>query len=142
MVSDKHNTHALALQETQLIGMEKYSQNTMKDKIDLEKVREIRRAIRRRYGNRGNIQKIFNLWDEDHHGVITAKNVYNMVNKLGLNINFDEARVLIASADKDESSDLKLDEFLDLIYNKDDILNVNFDKLSSKITILFMVLIT
>ena len=119
--------------------MEKYSQNTIKNKIDLEKVREIRRAIRRRYGNRGNVQKIFNLWDEDHQGAITAKNVFNMVNKLGLNINFDEARVLVASADKNETNDLKLDEFLDLIYNKDDILNINLDKLSSKI--IFFVLL-
>jgi hypothetical protein len=44
---------------------------------------------------------------------------------MGLNINADEARVLVASADKDCSGDLALDEFLELIFNDNDALNVN-----------------
>jgi hypothetical protein len=42
--------------------MEKYSKQT-EGKFSLEKVREIKRAIRRRYGNRKNFAKIFNQWD-------------------------------------------------------------------------------
>lgn len=52
-----------------------------------------------------------------------------MIHRLGININFDEARVLLASADKDGSSDLALDEFLDLIFNEKDALNVNLKAL-------------
>jgi hypothetical protein len=39
--------------------MEEYSKETLKGQVDFEKVREIRRAIRRRYANRRNFQKIF-----------------------------------------------------------------------------------
>jgi len=40
-----------------------------------------------------------------------------MVNNLGHKFNFSEARVLLASADKDSDNKLKLDEFLDMIYS-------------------------
>lgn len=40
-----------------------------------------------------------------------------MVKRMGININMDEAKVLLASADKDESNDLGMDEFMDLIFN-------------------------
>ena len=48
-----------------------------------------------------------------------------MIHRLGININIDEARVLLSSADMDGSNDLGLDEFLDLIFNDKDALNVN-----------------
>lgn len=48
-----------------------------------------------------------------------------MVNNLGHKINFDEARVLVASADRDADNRLKLDEFLDMIYSDQDTLNVD-----------------
>ena len=66
----KHDTNTRATQETQLVGMEEYSRQTLNGKVDLEKVREIRRAIRRKYGNRKNFQKIFRNWDEDSTGAI------------------------------------------------------------------------
>lgn len=52
-----------------------------------------------------------------------------MIHRLGVNINLDEARVLVASADRDASDDLALDEFLDLIFNEKDALNVNLKSL-------------
>ena len=111
-----------------MVGIEDNNE-TLEGKVNLEKVREIRRAIRRRYANRKNFRKIFNMWDEDSIGVLSIKNVYNMVQKLGININFDEARVLVSSADRNKSNDLSLDEFLDLIFNDNDALNVNLTKL-------------
>jgi Ca2+-binding EF-hand superfamily protein len=105
--------------------MEEYNKNTLEGHVDLEKVREIRRAIRRRYANRKNFQKIFNLWDEDSKGAISVKNLYNMIHRLGLNVNLDEARVLVASSDKDGSNDLAIEEFLDLIFNEKDALNID-----------------
>lgn len=110
-----------------MVGLE--NKNTLEGKVDIEKVRDIRRAIRRRYANRKNFQKIFNLWDEDSNGAVSVKNLYNMIHRLGININIDEARVLLASADMDGSNDLGLDEFLDLIFNDKDALNVNLKAL-------------
>lgn len=109
--------------------MEGFIQETLKNKVDLHKVKEVRRAIRRRYANRKNMKKIFSTWDEENVGRISVKNVYNLVNRLGININFDEARVLVASANKSGTGELALDEFLELIYNTDDALNVNLDRL-------------
>ena len=69
------------------------------------------------------------MWDEDSIGAVSVKNLYNMIQRLGININIDEARVLLASADMDGSNDLGLDEFLDLIFNDKDALNVNLKAL-------------
>jgi|APCry1669189070_1035195.scaffolds.fasta_scaffold733601_1 hypothetical protein len=54
-----------------------------------------------------------------------------MLNRLGINANVDEARVILASSDKDGSHDLNLEEFLDLILNESDALNVDLAKLSA-----------
>lgn len=126
----KHDVHGQAAQETQLIGMEEFSKATLEGKVDLNKVKEIRRAIRRRYANRKNFQKIFSLWDEEGKGKISVENAFEMINKMGLNVNRNEARVLIASADKDFSGDLSLEEFMDLIHNVNDTLNVNLKSLT------------
>ena len=105
--------------------------------MNLEKVREARRVLRRRYASRKNLFSIYNAWDEDHTGAITIENVYNMAKKMGLNLNVDESRVLLASANKTGSGELALDEFLDLIYNKDDVLNVDLDHLARKKILLY-----
>jgi hypothetical protein len=57
-----------------------------------------------------------------------------MLKRLQINVNFDEARVLLASSDKDGSNDLALNEFLDLIFNEKDALNVNLKALPGSIT--------
>ena len=125
LAKEKHEMHAKAIQETQLVGMEAFNKETLEGKVNLEKVKEIRRAIRRRYANRKNFQKIFSAWDEDSQGMLSTKNVYNMVKKLGLNINKYEAQVLVASADRNGNGCLTLDEFLDLIFNDNTMLNVD-----------------
>lgn len=52
-----------------------------------------------------------------------------MIKNLGIKINLDEARVLVASADIDKSGDLSLNEFMDLIFNSTDVLNVNLKEI-------------
>jgi Ca2+-binding EF-hand superfamily protein len=121
--------HAKAIQETQLIGMEEFNKHTLEGLVNLEKVKEIRRAIRRRYANRKNFKKIFSAWDEDSQGMLSVKNVFNMVKKLGLNANVYEAQVLVASADRKGNGHLSLDEFLDLIFNDNTMLNVDLKKI-------------
>ena len=79
--------------------MDKYKWDTLEGKVDLDKVKEVRRMVRRRYANRKRIQKIFGHWDVGKKGFIAIKDVVKMASNLGLKVNFDEARVLIASAD-------------------------------------------
>jgi len=97
----------------------------LEGQVDLEKVKEIRRAIRRKYGARGNLQKIFNLWDADHKGAVSVQNLHDMILRFGINMNLNEARVLVASADHDKSNDLNLDEFLEMIFTDNEALNVD-----------------
>jgi Ca2+-binding EF-hand superfamily protein len=52
--------------------MEPYIYETLEGKVDLDKVREIRRLIRRRYGNRKRVQKIFQQWDKEKKGNISV----------------------------------------------------------------------
>jgi len=54
-----------------------------------------------------------------------------MIKKLGLNLNENEARVLVASADRNQSGSLTLDEFMELIFNDNDAMNVNLASLKS-----------
>ena len=45
-------------------------------------------------------RKFFRLWDTDGSGSITLKKMHEMLNKMNIKINMDEARVLVASADE------------------------------------------
>jgi Ca2+-binding EF-hand superfamily protein len=64
---------------------------TLEGKVDMAKVKDIRRALRRRYATRSNFQKIFTQWDADSKGHIDVTDIHKMVNKMGLKINLDEA---------------------------------------------------
>ena len=56
----------------------------------------------------------------------------DMINSLGLKINYDEARVIVASANnRKDTNELKLDEFLDLLYNDTESISVNIEKMKS-----------
>jgi len=130
LAKEKHEAHAQAIQETQLVGYDKYSADTLKNNVNLEKVREAKRVLRRKYGNRVNMHRIYQAWDYEKKGRVSAENFFTMAKKLGLNLNYDEARVLIASSDKSGTGNLTLDEFFDLVNNKDDALNVDLDRIS------------
>ena len=121
--------HKQAIQETQLVHME--HEETLEGKVDLEKVVDIRRTIRRRYANRSNFRSIFNQWDRDSLGVIRPQDIHFMVNQLGIPINIDEARVLVASANQSASGALNLDEFLQLIFDDSNRLNVDLSSMKA-----------
>jgi Ca2+-binding EF-hand superfamily protein len=96
---------------------------TESGKINLTKLKNIRNTLRRKYCTRKNFKKIFELWDEDSTGLISVTNFCNTMRKMGIFINMDEAKLLVASADKDGSKDLNLHEFMDFVYKDDP----NFD---------------
>lgn len=54
-----------------------------------------------------------------------------MMNKMGLKVNLDEARVLLVSADQDQSNTLSMKEFMDLIFSENDALNVDLDRVEN-----------
>ena len=64
---------------------------TLEGKIDLTKVKDIRRALRRRYATRSNFQKIFTQWDSESKGHLDVSDVHRMMNKMGIKVNYDEA---------------------------------------------------
>lgn len=74
---------------------------TLEGKVDLQKVKDIRRALRRRYATRSNFQKIFTQWDNSSKGFLDENDIHVMMNKMGLKVNKDEAKVLLISADQD-----------------------------------------
>ena len=119
--------HKQAIQETQLVHTQ--HEETLEGKVDLSKVVDIRRTIRRRYANRSNFRMIFNQWDRDSLGVIRTDDVHFMVNQLGIPINKFEAQVLVASANQSGSGALNLDEFLQLIFDDSNRLNVDLSSL-------------
>ncbi len=122
----KEDIHAEAEQETQLVRIK--NTETLEGKVDLNKVKDIRRALRRRYATRTNFQKIFTQWDQDSKGHLDVRDVYQMMNKMGLKVNLDEAQVLLISADQDNNDVLSMNEFMDLIFSQNDALQVDLGK--------------
>lgn len=104
--------------------------HTLEGKIDLGKVKDIRRALRRRYATRTNFQKIFSNWDLSSKGYLDTEDIYRMMNKMGIKVNLDEAAVLLASADQDKNNLLYVNEFMDLIFSQNDALNVDLAKIN------------
>jgi len=127
MKGDKLDKHEKALQETQLVKVT--NKETLEGLVDIQKIREIRRALRRRYGNRLNYHKIFTSWDRDRKGHLNLTDIHYMINNMGISINEQEARVLIASHDHEGNGTLSVEDFMDLIFSTNDNMNVDLSKL-------------
>jgi Ca2+-binding EF-hand superfamily protein len=124
----KADLHATADQETQLVRLD--HRKTLEGKVDLKKVRDIRRAIRRRYATRKNASKLFHAWDLKQQKKIDTEDVVNMVNKMGIKINKNEAYVLLKSADINADDFLDIEEFINLIHSTNEALDVNLRELA------------
>ncbi len=61
--------------------------------------------------------------------MIDTDDIVRMITKLGININHDEAVVLLHSADQNGDGGLDLTEFHDLIYSTNEALNVDLGKI-------------
>lgn len=62
-----------------------------------------------------------------------------MLQRLGMQINIDETRILVASADKKRNNTLNLDEFLELVFSKNDALDVNLKHMPGIISSIFLI---
>ena len=114
---NKEERNKLADQETQLVSIK--TSQTDENKINLEKIREIRLALRRRYSNRNNFSKIFKEWDKSNKGVIGVIDAHKMINNLGIPINFNEARAFIASINKENKENLDIESFMHMVFTED-----------------------
>lgn len=119
-----------ATQETQLVKIE--ANETLDDKIDINKIQEIRLALRRRYASRKDIRKIFKEWDTSALGEITVYSAHDMINRLSIPINYNETRALIASSNTRGTETLNLEEFFHLIFSDNEALKVDLKKLEFK----------
>lgn len=98
--------------------------------IDLRKIRDVRRALRRRYIRCKNFNRIFTAWDRESKGRISVQNVYTMLKLMNMPLSKAEANVLLASADRTKAGELAPAEFMDMIFNQDNILDLDLKKVN------------
>ena len=107
-------------------------EETIEHKVDINKLKEIRLALRRRYVPRTNYRKIFKEWDKANMGEISIIDAHEMINKLSIPINVDETRALISSSNKRGNETLDMQEFMHLIFDDNDELNLKIKRMSKK----------
>ena len=105
----------------------------MVGKVDEFRVKDARKAFRRRYASRTNLDKIFGQYDADKKGFVTAHDLHKQGVNIGLGLSLDEAQCLIQSAMVDKNkSDVVIsrDEFADLMFSQDENLNLKLSNLA------------
>ena len=123
LTKDKKKENNNAILETQLVKVNTYKDKDKENIINIKKIKEIRNTLKRRYGYRKNIDKIFQLWAKTFPNKITIYDAYKMINSLSIPINYNEAKVFIASASNLGNEYLNVEEFSNLIYNP---IEINF----------------
>ena len=118
LAKEKMKINKDVVQETQLTKMN--INKTDNNLLNMSKIKEIRQLIRRRYGNRKNVNKIFQQWARTFPNKITVYDAYKMINSLNIPINYNETRAFIASGSNFGNEFLNLDEFSNLIFNKNE----------------------
>ena len=127
---DKKRINKNVIQETQLIRMN--IPHTMDNIINIKKIKEVRQALRRRYGNRRNINKIFQQWARTFPNKITVYDAYKMINSLYIPINYNETKAFIASGSNFGNEYLNIEEFSNLIFSESENFDIGPYKISSE----------
>ena len=123
----REEMNADADQETQLVHLKNTS--TSEGKIDLSKVQDIIRALRRRYQSRSNVQSLFKDWDESGKGFVDSVDIQHMLDKMGLKVNQNEANMLLVCIDENGDNRVTANEFLDLVFTHNDgLMNIDTTK--------------
>ena len=113
LICDKIINNKEASHETQLVSVN--VKETLNGKVNVLKVKEIRRILKRKYLHKKDIKKVFRDWDLSINGEITLYDAYKMINSFGVPINYDETRTLISMVSSRNSDTLNLEEFTTLI---------------------------
>ena len=98
-------------------------------KVDLNKVKYIRDLLRRRYSVKTDRFNIYRIWNEYSGKEINLIQLHNIINKIGISINYNETKALIESVNDRGTNNLNLNEFTNLIFNDDNTFNVNEEDL-------------
>jgi len=93
-------------------------------------IKDIRRALRRKYASRSNLDRIFNQWDQNHSGQVSAEELCAGLNKIGIRASLEESMALAASACS-TNGNLDLNQFGDLLFSKNEQLNVDLEKIEA-----------
>jgi len=100
--------------------------------VELVMVKDIRRALRRKYASRSNIDRIFQQWDKNQSGAITAEDLCSGLNKIGIRASLEEAMALKASVA--HAGDMTPAEFSELVFSTDEKLAVDLHKIDAPST--------
>lgn len=123
----REDLNADAEKETQLVHMK--NTVTSEGEVDLAKVQDIIRSLRRRYSARSNVQHIFKDWDASGRGYLLPEDIKSMLDKMGHQINKEEAKMMLIALDENGDQKLSLNEFLDLVFTHNDALsNIDLSK--------------
>ena len=117
----REHLNADADQETQLVHLKNTVTND--GQVDLAKVQDIIRALRRRYSTRSNVMHIFKDWDARGKGYLHGEDIQTMLDKMGLKVNKDEAQMMLIAIDENGDKKVSLNEFLDLVFTHNDALS-------------------
>ena len=118
LANEKKKINKNAILETQITKIDtKVTDNNL---VNMNKIIELRQALRRRYGNRKKPNKIFQQWAKTFPNKITVYDAYKMINSLNIPINYNETRALIASGSNQGNEFLNVEEFSNLIFNKNE----------------------
>lgn len=101
--------------------------STLEDKVSFVKVKDARKAFRRRYASRTNIEQLFSQYDADSKGYVNAYDLLAQGQKIGLGLSLNESLALVQSAKDQKSGDMQLnkDEFEKLIFSNDEKLDID-----------------
>jgi Ca2+-binding EF-hand superfamily protein len=130
IMKDKMEKNKEAFKETTLIKID--AEETLEHLVDVNKIKEIRLALRRRYASRQNYREIFKNWDCRSHGEISAEDAIKMIKRLEIPINYNECRALISTANVRDTESLNLQEFINLIFSDNPQLDLDLKKIKYK----------
>ena len=99
--------------------------NLIENKIDLNKVKKIRDLLRKRYSVKSDYFNIYKTWNECSGKEINLIQAHNIINKLGININYNETKALIASVNDRGTDNMNINEFFRLIFNENPEFNID-----------------
>jgi Ca2+-binding EF-hand superfamily protein len=86
--------------------------------IDFEEFLDMMTAKMSDKDNREDIQKVFNLFDDDATGKISLRNLKRVAKELGETMSDAELLEMIERADTDTDGEISLDEFYSIMTKK------------------------
>ena len=133
---NKENTLSLSQSSKKSIQKSKSDIIFMDKKIKKERLSMIRNKIFNRLKTHNDTKGIFIKWQNDYlnHRELSIYDLHKIINDLGIQINYNEAFALIASANKRNTDKLNYEEFKNFFLNdENNNINSNIDIDLSKI---------